>query len=105
MKKSLNKCYLNLDLPYSASIEDVLSREKALIKILQSKEKEKNISCEKEIQEIEFSAKAIVENIKVNGIPNEKEHRFEASNESIFGLFVVFAFVALICFFSFYILM
>ena len=104
MDKNLNKCYLNLDLPFSATVEDVLSREKALIKILKSKEIEKNISCENEIQEIEFYANTIIENIKRNGMPTEKAHRFETSSESIFGLVVVLAFVTLICFFSFYIL-
>jgi len=105
MDKKLNKCYLVLDLPYSATIDDVMSRERALIKILNSKANEKNTSCENEIQEVKVSASTIIENIKNNGIPQEKSHRFESSNESIVALFIILLFVGLVCFFSFYILL
>ena len=101
MDKELKKCYYNLDLSYQATIEDVEAREKALIKILKSKEFEKNISCRSEIKIIQDNAKLIKENIKNNGIPQEKCHHFESSTQSILALLIVFFFVAIICCFSF----
>lgn len=102
MEKELKNSYFRLDLQYSATIEDVEARQKALVKILTLEEKEKNVSKKKEIEQVKDDCALIIENIKNNGIPKEKCHRFEASNESIFGLLIVFAFVFIICFFSFY---
>ena len=102
MEKELKNSYFRLDLQYSATIEDVESRKKALIKILNMEEKEKNVSKQKEIEQVKDDCAHIIENIKNNGIPKEECHRFEASNESIFGLLIVFAFVFMLCFFSFY---
>ena len=101
MDKKLKKCYLKMDLEFQATAEEVKTREKALIKILNSKEKEFNISAEKEIADVENSAKMILENIEKNGISSEKCHRFEASNESIICLSVVLFFVVAICIVSF----
>lgn len=105
MDKNLRKCYQCLDLPFSASIEDVETRENALIKILNAKATEKKVSCEKEISQVQTSSKTIIENIKNNGIPKEEYHRFETSNETITILIVVLGLVGLICFFSFYVLL
>ncbi len=104
MEKKLKNCYHCLDLPYSATSEQVEIREKAMIKIITAKAQEKHIPCENEVEEVKTSASLILENIKKNGIPNEEYHRFETSNESVWGLLIVFVFVAIICFFSFYIL-
>ena len=104
MEKDLKKCYQDLELPYNATIEQVEAREKALIKILSAKENNKKISYEREIGEVKISANKIVENIKKHGIPKEENHDFEASNESVAGILIVFVFVVIICFFSFYML-
>lgn len=104
MEKNLRKCYQNLELPYNATIEQVEAREKALIKILSAQENDKKTSCDAKINNVKVSANKIVENIKKHGIPNEENHDFEASNESVAGILIVFVFVAIICFLSFYIL-
>ena len=101
MEKNLKKSYQYLDLPYSATIEEVEARKKALIKILTSKDIENKINKEKEIALVNNSANVIIKNIKQNGVPNEI-HCFESSNESIWGLFVILMFFVSMCFFSFY---
>ncbi len=102
MEKELQNSYFRLDLPFSATIEDVQARKKALIKVLNMEEKEKNVSKQNEIEQVEFDCSRIIQNIKNNGIPKEECHRFEASNESFIGLIIVLAFASLLCFFSFY---
>lgn len=103
MEKNLKKSYYYLDLPFNATVEDVQTREKALIKILKAEEKEKNISKQKEILTVKNSAITIIENIKNNGIPKEESHRFESSTESIIILLLVLLFAGSLCFYSFYI--
>lgn len=105
MNKDLKKCYECLDLPFEATIEDVQVRKNALIKIYNNKSIEKGISYDKQIGLVETSAKAIIENIKNNGIPKEEAHHFESSWKSVSILLITFVFVAMICFFSFYIFM
>ena len=100
MKKELKKCYNCLDLEYSATVEEVKVREKALLKILNSTVGKK--SCEKEILNVKKSAREIIENIKNNGIPNEERHRYETSGESIIGLLIVLLFAIMICVLSFH---
>ena len=99
MKKELRRSYKILDLPYSATEEEVETRKNAMIKILES---EKNEKTEKRILELENASEIIILNIKNNGIPNKEHHLFEASNESIIALGIVLFFVCFMCFFSFY---
>lgn len=100
MEKNLRKCYEHLELPYSATIEDVEARKSALIKILNSQAHDNKVSNEKEIALVEKSANTICEEIKKNGIP-QNEHRFESSKESIFALLVVLFFAVMVCLLSF----
>ena len=104
MNKELKRSYECLDLPFSATSEDVKMREKALIKIYNNKSVENGNSHDKEIGEIEKSAKIILENLKKNGQPKEV-HSFDSSWHSIIILLAVLFFVGLLCFFSFYVLL
>ena len=103
MEKELRKCYEVLDLPFSATEEDVKLREKALIKIYSNKSIEKGVSFEKEIGMVETSSAQILENIKKNGIPKEIPHSFDSSWSSIGYLAISLLLIALVCGFSFYI--
>lgn len=105
MEKEIEKCYEYLNLPITASIEDVELRQKALVKIYCNKSQEKGVSYGKQIGLVETSAKTIIENIKNNGIPKEESHRFDSSWKSIGILAIVLAFVGILCFFSFYVLL
>ena len=102
MNKSLRKSYERLDLPYNSTIDEVQAREKALIKILKSKEIDNGVSCKKEISNVQKASALIIENIKTNGIPKEDFYKYEASNESLVALFIVLLFACMVCFFSFY---
>lgn len=95
MKKNLKKCYRLLDLPFDSTEEDVELRKRAMIKILES---ETGVKNEKKITFVENASSLILENIKNNGIPNEEDHYFESSNESIIALFVVMVFVCFFCY-------
>lgn len=99
MEKKLRISYKLLNLPYSATEEEVETRRNAMVKILES---ETNKKTENRIIEVKNAAETIITNIKNNGIPKEEHHLFESSNESIIGLLIVLVFVVLICFFSFY---
>ena len=99
MKKELKISYKLLNLPYSATEEDVETRKNAMVKILESQKNEKS---EKRILELENASKVIIYNIKNNGIPNKEHHLYEASNESIAVLIIVLVFVIIMCIFSFY---
>ena len=94
MNKDLRKSYEILDLPISSTIEDVETRQNALIKI------EKSNGNIKKIEIIQNSATKIIENIKKNGIPKDN-HKFSASNESLITLIIVFVFSLIACVLSF----
>ena len=103
MDKDLKKCYECLDLPITATEQDVQLRKKALVKIYETKAVEKGVSYDKQIGLIENSSASIIENLKNNGTPKDEHHYFESSWKSIGILSIALAFVAMICFFSFYI--
>ena len=102
MDKDLKNSYDLLELPITATKTEVITRQKALIKIYKGKEIEDNVVYDKEITKITNAATKILDNINENGIPEEVRHKFEVTNESIVGLLIVFAFISIVCFFSFY---
>ena len=101
MKKELKKCYHCLDLPYSATAEEIKAREVALVKVYQSKAREKKIDVDKDIELIEKSSETLIENIKTNGMPKVKKHVFESSGASIVWLCVLLGFAVFMCYSSF----
>lgn len=103
MDKQLKRSYENLDLPYSATIEDVEMRKNALIKVCHNEELEKKTNHTKQINEIEFSAENIISNLKKNGAPKEERHTFDSSWGSIGLLGIILLFIVGLCWFSFYI--
>ena len=101
MKRKLRNSYNYLDLTYQATIEDVERRKSALIKLFNSKSKEKNVSYDKKIKDVEKAANNIIENIKNNGLPNKEYHRFECGWATIISLTVALAFAVGVCAVSF----
>ncbi|MBE5741473.1 MAG: hypothetical protein E7351_02990 [Clostridiales bacterium] len=101
MTKELKKCYQYLDLPYDADEEQILTREKVLIKILHAKALEKGVSYDKKVDKIVKCTNIIMENIKNNGIPKENRHYFENSFETIISLIFAFILVGIVCVVSF----
>ena len=103
MKKQLLKAYDVLDLPFSATVDDVEVRKKAMIKTIQDDEHQKKSSREKDIKKIEDCALMIVENLKKDGAPSVERQSFDSSWASIGTMMIVLVFVAILCGISFYI--
>ena len=101
MKKELKKCYHYLDLNYDATIEEIQTREKALLRILNVKSKEKNVSFEKKKELVKSYAETLITNIKNNGTP-KVSHYFD-SNPLWVGMTLIVA--IMLCYFSFYVFM
>ena len=104
MDKRLKNCYYYLNLPFTATEEDVRIRETAMHRIFKTKEKNNGKSYKKKINRVTSSANLIIENLKANGMPNVKSHWFEISNESLFVLLAILCFVGMICVISFWVL-
>lgn len=104
MDRDLKKCYKDLELPLTATENDVVDRRNNLIKDLKSKEKETKISTKEEIAKIENLSDLIINHIKNNGTGKDV-HRFESSFESILGLFIVLLIVVLLFGYSLYVLL
>ena len=99
MDKNLKKSYQKLNLPYGATEIEIKNRKDELIKALESR---KTVKAEQQIKNIEEAYSIIIEDIKKNGLPEEKSHRFESSKESIIGLTITLVIVAVLCYFSCY---
>lgn len=101
--KELKKCYYYLDLPFSATEEDVRKREKVLIKIWRAKGMKKGVSYASKIHEVALKANTILQYIETNGAPKFKEFAYETSKEALIiqslTLFAVII-VAFVTFFS-----
>ena len=100
MNNKLKRSYDCMDLPYSATIEDVETRKRAMIKIVNSNYDQETKSKQKEIALIEKSAKAICDEINANGIP-DCDDKIVESSDSMLWLVIGVAVSAIICFFSF----
>lgn len=83
MIKKLKKSYFYLDLPYDATLEQVQTQEKMLIKILRAKALKTGKSQKKNIDRIVESANFIQENLEKNGIPDIKECSFNSSGKTL----------------------
>lgn len=92
MIKELKKSYYNLDLPFSATKEQVQTQEKILIKILRAKALKTGKSQKKKIDIIVKSANLIIDNLEKNGIPDIKECSFSSTGKELATqLFVLLA--------------
>ena len=95
MDKALKKSYEYLELSYNATEDDVVTRQNAMLKILQSKSSsEKHL--EEKISKIKNSAEKIIKNLQENGLPKVKQPWFETKTESLFAQIIVLFFVGLI---------
>ena len=83
MTNELKKCYYNLDLPFNATIEQVQTQEKMLIKILRARALKTGKSQNKKIDRIVKSANKIQQNLEKNGIPDVKECSFSSTGKDI----------------------
>ncbi len=73
MTKDIKRYYHFLDLPYDATIEDVQSRQKVMIKVLRAKAIKRGVSYKKKINKIAVIGEEVINYIKGYGVqPPEK---------------------------------
>ena len=101
MTKEIKKCYYHLDLPFSATEEEVRVKEKMLIKILRSKAIKKGKSCKEDIDKVANSADEIVEYIKKNGVPQVEPPHFKTSPQDVLTQLVCMILAIVFCALSF----
>ena len=73
MTNQLKNCYHFLDLPFSASKEEVKQKEKILIKIQRARALKTGKTKNKKINKIVECSNLIISNIEANGTPNVKD--------------------------------
>ena len=95
MDKALRKCYKCLELSYNATEDDVITRQNAMVKILQSK-RDVEKDTEEKISRVKYSAGQIIKNLKEHGLPKVKNYWFETKGENFLTQIIVLFFVAFI---------
>lgn len=96
MTKEIKKYYHYLDLPYSATEEDVKVNEKARIKIIRAKAIKTGKNSIQEVHKVADASNKVIEHIKKNGVGTE-HHSFVPVPERIGTL--VFALILFIIMF------
>ena len=91
MPSYLKKHYHYLDLPYSATIEEIETREKALVKFWRTKGEQKGMVYAKKVKKIVNSSSIIMNYVKKNGVPNNVESLFDTDKKVIFNQLFVLA--------------
>ncbi len=101
MTKEIKKNYYHLDLPFTATEEEVRIKEKMLIKILRAKGMKKGKSYKDQIDKVAYSADEIVAYIKENGVPNVAPPHFKASVNDVLSQLVCMILSIVFCALSF----
>ena len=80
--KSIKSCYNLLDLPYDATENDVLIKQKVLVRLYRVKSIKDNKPSNNKIQEIDQAASLLIAHIRENGTSAEEtNHRETLKNE------------------------
>ena len=88
MTKEIKKDYCFLDLPYSATEEDVKLNEKAMIKIIRAKAIKHQKDSKEDVQKVVDASERVMEYIKKNGVAEERQI-FKASTERVILLIFI----------------
>lgn len=96
MTKEIKKCFYRLNLPFSATEEEILTNEKVRIKILRAKAVKNKRSYEEKISKVVDDTKTILDYIKNNGPINAKEPLFETPIKAIYTQIVVLICVVIV---------
>ncbi len=89
MLNQVKRCYNYLDLPYNATIEDVQTRQKVMIKLIRAKGLKTGKLNEKKIKKINIAADKIVFYINKFGVA-KKGFKFETDVNSTVNLLFAF---------------
>ena len=93
MPKEIRKHYNFMNLSFSSTIEDVLMRQKSMIKVVRAKAIKKGKSYSDKINKIAYSAHVLVEYINKNGISKIKDNIFVTEKSDIVYQIVVLGIV------------
>lgn len=83
MPKEIKKCYYNLDLSYSSTVEQIEEKEKILIKLTRAKAIKNHKSYDDKIQKIIKDANTLIDYVNKFGVPNKQDFMFETTNNSL----------------------
>lgn len=103
MIKQIKKCYYRLNLPYTATEEQIITNEKILIKVLRAKAIQKGISNKAKIEQVKADTKVVLQCVKENKNIELKDINFDTSFKGIIIQICVLAMIICIsatCFFS-----
>lgn len=90
MTKEMKRYYHFLDLPYDATIEDVRSRQKIMIKVLRAKAIKRGVSYKKKINKIAIIGEEIINFIKGYGVQPAEKVLFDTKlNDFITQIFLL----------------
>ena len=101
MDKELKKHYHFMDLKYDATVEEIKSRQKVMIKVYRAKGIKTGKSYKNEIARVNFATSKILSNIKQNGIPKGNLFNFSSSINDMATLIFVLIIMMIICIVSF----
>lgn len=93
MPKQIKKHYHFLDLSYTATEEDILYKQKALIKFYRAKGIKRGVAYTNKINKVVNSTNVVLNFVKKNGVQTNVEPLFDTQKSTIFSQ--VFAFVVL----------
>lgn len=97
MTSQIKKCYRILDLPYNASVDEVKTRQKILIKLIRAKGLKTGKTNEKKIKQINIATEKIVFNINKFGIPKQTGTQFETDVNGVVNLIFGFLLTFILC--------
>ena len=101
MLKEVKRCYFELDLPYSATEEEIETRRDVLIKIEKSKGNEKKPSNKKRIERLQYCAKTILNYLKKNPKIEDTTH-FKTTGFGLMVQLYILLMVSILCGVSFF---
>lgn len=102
MPIEIKKCYYHLNLPFSASTEDIERREKVLIKIQRAKALKSGKSRKYKIEKIATCSNKILKYIEQNGTPSEKETYFNTTSKALLAELAILCAVSIVAFIGFF---
>lgn len=97
MDRNLKKCYYFMDLPFSATEEEVRVREKVMIKVLNAREINSGKQLDKKINKIVECSNKIVDNIKKFGIASGRNDTIKKNVSRLYFEIFILLLLSMVC--------
>ena len=102
MTKEIKKLYKFLKLSIYANEDEILSNQKMQIKTVRAKALKKNIDCSKQVEEIVLATNTILDYVKKEGCPQQKNPPKEISVSDILSGLFACVMLIILCFVCMY---